>query len=276
MYRTAFLPYKNMFCEYMETKKKNDMQVLQYHDCYEIYMLTKGERYLFYDGICHELKPMDMFIMKPYEMHYTQSLSSDFYARYLVNFSETHLEKLLTPLECQLILDKLESGIIHLNQEQYNKCTFLFEGVSEYSSNTDMLSTKLQCSYLLELLAYIGKLSRIDNPATRILAPNTKPEILKAIRYINAHYMEPLTLDFIAEYVHLSKYYFCRQFAKTAGVTYIEYLNNVRLSKVHQLLLNSDYSISEIAAKTGFSSAVHLSRVFKSVYGVAPVEFRKK
>ncbi len=277
MYKTAFLPYQSLFYEYKESREKHDMHVLQYHDCYEIYLMTKGEPYLFFEGVCHILKPGDLFILKPFEMHYTQSMDAEFYGRYMVNFSEGFLEKLLTPLECSRITDKLQSCIIHFSEEQYRRAVFLFEGIGEYSANISSLNGKLQCGYLMELLAFIGKCVGETRGLSGIEAvPDTKPEILEAIRYINSHYMEELSLDYMTEYVHLSKYYFCRQFSKTTGATFLEYLNNVRLSKVHQMLLDSDFSIGEIARRTGFSSAVQLSRAFSNIYNMSPSVFRKK
>ena len=274
MYRTVFLPYSQLFYEYKETEKKNDMQILQYHDCYEICLMTAGERYLFVDGICHILKPGDLYIVRPFEMHYTQSLDSPFYARHLVNFSEKHLDILLTPTERDIILDKLNSCIIHLTPEQYKEAIFYFQGIS---SSTGFLASKLQSSYLLQLLVFLTKcMETTEALSEAIQLANVKPEILQAIQYINRHYTESLSLDFIADYVHLSKYYFCRQFSQTTGATFLDYLNNIRLSKAHQLLLNSDFSIAEIAAQTGYSSSVQLSRAFRAVYKVTPAKFRKK
>lgn len=273
MYRTAFLPYSRLFYEYKESEKKNDMQVLQYHDCYEIYLMTAGERYLFFNGASHILKPGDLFIVRPFEMHYTQSLDSPFYGRHLLNFSETHLDTLLNPTERTLLTDKLESCIIHLTPTQYQEVQFYFQGIA---SSTGFLSVKLQRCYLLQLLVFLTKCmeSTESLPITSQLS-DIKSEILQAIQYINRHYTENLSLDFIADHVHLSKYYFCRQFSQTTGATFLDYLNNIRLSKAHQLLLNSDLSIAKIAAQTGFSSSVQLSRTFRSVYKVTPAAFRK-
>lgn len=73
----------------------------------------------------------------------------------------------------------------------------------------------------------------------------------------------------------MSKFYFCRKFHSTTGATVLEYLNNLRLTKVHNLLLSTKMSIDEIAVSTGFSSAVNLTRAFKKVYGNSPRDFRK-
>lgn len=102
-----------------------------------------------------------------------------------------------------------------------------------------------------------------------------EPGIIKAIKYIGEHYTENISLDDISQNVHISKFYFCRRFRVTTGATVLEYLNNVRLTKVHNLLLNTQMSIDEIASKTGFSSAINLTRTFKKVYGNSPRDFRK-
>lgn len=275
MFKPAFLPYQSLYYNYYESEQKNDMQVLQYHDCYEVYLMTKGERYLFFQGTCYILKPGDLYILKPFEMHYTQSLSSDFYGRHLINFSDEHLEKLLTPNECHFISNRLPSCIIHLDEEQFQKALFFFQGIAENNHSNALLAEKLQCSYLLELLDFLSRcISKTEQLPDNTSIPDTKPEILEAIQYINRHYMKNISLDFISNYVHLSKYYFCRQFSKTTGATFLEYLNNMRLSKAHQLLLSSDMSISEIADETGFSSGIQLSRTFQTVYKMSPSKFR--
>lgn len=274
MYRTAFIPYSNLFYEYKESEIKNDMQVLQYHDCYEVYLMTAGERYLFFNGVCHILKPGDLFIVRPFEMHYTQSLDSPFYGRHLLNFSEKHLDTLLHPTERDMLTNKLKPCIIHLTSEQYQEIQFYFQGIA---ASTGFLSIKLQRCYLLQLLVFLTKcMEATESFLGTSQLPNIKFEILEAIQYINRHYAENLSLDFISAHVHLSKYYFCRQFSQTTGATFLDYLNNIRLSKAYQLLMNTDLSIDKIATQTGFSSSVQLSRTFCSVYKVTPTAFRRK
>ena len=41
-----------------------------YHDTYEIYLQTKGERYIFLENICHAMKPGDVCIIRPFDLHY--------------------------------------------------------------------------------------------------------------------------------------------------------------------------------------------------------------
>ena len=93
MLRTIFDPFSDLFLEYIETSKKNDMQTNHYHDTYELFFVVKGIRYIFLDGVCHVLNPGDIILIKPHQTHYMQSLSSDFYARYVLNFAPDYLDE---------------------------------------------------------------------------------------------------------------------------------------------------------------------------------------
>ena len=124
-----------------------------------------------------------------------------------------------------------------------------------------------------------GSIHVVDEVAYDIIAlfeDHAPEEIVSAIRYINRHYSEPISLEQAAGRVHMSRYHFCRVFHSAAGATFLEYLYNVRLAKAHQLLLGSDLRLSEIASRCGFSSTSHLTRIFKNTYGMPPGEFRKK
>ena len=127
MLRTIFDPYSDLFLEYIETSKKNDMQTNHYHDTYELFFVVKGIRYIFLDGVCHVLNPGDIILIKPYQTHYMQSLSSDFYARYVLNFAPDYLDGMLKPAEKQRFLEVLQNDILHLTTEQSGELLEAFE-----------------------------------------------------------------------------------------------------------------------------------------------------
>lgn len=101
-------------------------------------------------------------------------------------------------------------------------------------------------------------------------------QIRTALTYINQHYRENPGLEEIAGACNVNKYHLCHTFKEITGATMLEFLNNVRLSKAHSLLMDTGYSMEEIARETGFSSSLNLSRVFKKAYGMAPTQFRKR
>lgn len=95
--------------------------------------------------------------------------------------------------------------------------------------------------------------------------------------YIHGHYREKLTLSRLAEQVNLCPNECCRYFKKHMGCTLFEYINNVRISKSADALLEQpEATISQIAYDYGFSTTSLYIQRFRSATGMTPGEFRKK
>ncbi|MGM9937914.1 MAG: helix-turn-helix domain-containing protein [Candidatus Ornithomonoglobus sp.] len=249
------------------------MPVQHYHDAYEIYLQLDGKRYLFYDNICYTLERGDMFIFKPFEIHYAESKDVDYYERYVLNFQADALRIVLNDEELHLLLDeKIHSCVVHLSPEDTEDILGYFERADAYSKQSGFLAEKLLCSAVLQL---IMKAAAHTADSTEAAGERVASQVITVMNYINKHYKENIDLDKLSAVACMSKYYFCRKFHETTGATALEYLNNIRLTKVHTLLINTSMTIDEIASQTGFVSAVNLTRAFKKVYGMAPREFRK-
>jgi AraC-like DNA-binding protein len=97
----------------------------------------------------------------------------------------------------------------------------------------------------------------------------------KVFQYVEENYENSIDLDEISKVAGFSKYHFSRYFKENAGVTFLEYLNNFRITKAEWFLYYDKGSISEVAYKSGFNSVKTFNRVFKSLKGCAPMEYRK-
>ena len=86
---------------------------------------------------------------------------------------------------------------------------------------------------------------------------------------------EELSLDWACGELGLNKEYFCRLFKKNMGVSFLQYLYQVRATAVCRELELSDDPISEIAERHGFKDPKMLSQHFKEIYGCTPSEKRK-
>lgn len=274
MKRTSFSPSNGaLYIEHIKNRKKYDMVQQHYHDAYEIYLQLDGRRYAFYDNICYTLSRGDLAIFRPFEIHYFESRDSNYYERYAVNFSIDGFSGILTPEEKNMLEEKLNPCVVHLEEEQIQTLYDCFERVDISSKKTGFLSKSLTGAALLQLVSCVTEY--IDGK-TAIGDKTVEPQIIAALQYMNKNYMKAIGLDDIAAAARVSKYYFCRRFRETTGATAFEYLDNVRLTRVHNLLLNTTMTLEEIAYDTGFSSAINLSRVFKKKYGMSPRNFRKK
>ena len=102
------------------------------------------------------------------------------------------------------------------------------------------------------------------------------PAVRQAVQYMRENYERKLSLDEVAGQVHLSRAYLSMLFKKETGQKFSAYLLRIRLEAARGLMSGRDLSIQEIADRTGFFDASHLSRAFKAWYGCSPMEYRKK
>ena len=97
----------------------------------------------------------------------------------------------------------------------------------------------------------------------------------EAIRYIETHYKEDVTVEDIAKNCQLERSYFGKIFKGVIGQSPQEFLVHYRMAKAAALLTTSDRQISEIGALVGYPNALHFSRAFKRVYQISPREYRQ-
>lgn len=95
-----------------------------------------------------------------------------------------------------------------------------------------------------------------------------------AQRYISQHYDHPLSLKEVADAVYLNPAYFSNLFKQRTGVTFIEFLTQIRMEEARKKLAFTDEKISRIAEETGFGNVRHFNRVFKNCSGVSPKAYR--
>ena len=92
--------------------------------------------------------------------------------------------------------------------------------------------------------------------------------------YIDRHYADDITSKSLSELFFLSHAHFCRKFKETIGFSPAEYINGVRVNEAAKLLNAGGMSVTEIAARTGFSNSNYFGGVFKKYMGVSPREYR--
>lgn len=92
---------------------------------------------------------------------------------------------------------------------------------------------------------------------------------------IHLHHSEDLSLDEAAGSLGLNKEYFCRLFKKNMGISYLQYVNQVRATAVCRELEVSDDTIQEIGERNGFKDPKLMNRFFRELYDCTPSEKRK-
>lgn len=100
--------------------------------------------------------------------------------------------------------------------------------------------------------------------------------VKKALRYIQLHEGEAISLEQLCEHVGLSKYYFCRTFHQVTGMTPVEYINCYRCQRAQRLLRGGKHTITQAAEEVGFQNLSYFYRVYKRYLNRLPSQELQK
>ncbi|MFC0469026.1 response regulator [Halalkalibacter kiskunsagensis] len=183
----------------------------------------------------------------------------------------------------EIPLKRWKSGDLNPEQVQQEACRLL-TGAYQIQTDTEPLLTEqhdllCQAETLEQMIAIlIRELEEIKTPFSPILTNKRDDDqlIKKALDYIAAHYTENLTLQSVADIVHLSKSYFSLYFKKQTGRNFVDYLIELRIREAKRLLVQNESRIYDVAEASGFKDVKYFSKVFKKVTGLTPMEYREK
>lgn len=98
----------------------------------------------------------------------------------------------------------------------------------------------------------------------------------RAREFMRDNFANPeLMLKTVADYVGFSEKYFSTRFAKECGCTFINYLNDLRIKRAQELLVQTDMKIYEISEAVGYSSVEHFNKMFKKKLCISPKDYRR-
>lgn len=152
---------------------------------------------------------------------------------------------------------------LHLRNSNFNELTLLYnEKINESETLNDIVELYKR---------FIGKVTQ------SVLKNKTlNQQISEAINYINNNYEKSISLQQVADYVNLNPVYLSNLFKRELKVNFVDYLNELRVEKAKDLLLDTYLKTYEIAEKVGFAENTYFSKVFKKITGESPNEFRKR
>lgn len=105
-------------------------------------------------------------------------------------------------------------------------------------------------------------------------AGSRRLEVAEAYRYVSSHLGRRISLEEVAEHLHLNASYFSRFFKKETGETFIEYVTRQKMERAKELLDQTGHSVGEICELLGYDNQSYFIKTFKAHAGVTPAEYR--
>ena len=270
------------------------------HEFFEMLFVVEGSlinRFQF-DQI--GMQAGDLLILKPYTLHVLdekqeQARRCAYCCSFLPQIVDSSIQS-IDELMCsdspnrfyfQFISSFSEENVfairIQMKPEIQGELLRCFEQL-HVCSNVDTESAQAEArSIFLQLMLLISKQSveevrfseRISDGVSGTIS-RYYPGLRKALSYIHDHFSEPIKLDQMAQLTGASETYFCRLFKHETGMTFLNYLNGLRIEQACQLLRDSNESASAICYQVGFNDYTHFGRQFRKNMGISPAAYRKK
>lgn len=250
------------------------MGIPHFHDWIEVVYLLTGTLTFYIEDKEYNLKKGEFIVVDPMSIHNSESIDGN--TAILLQIPMSFLEQFDKEIrKYRIVIDydtkdrQQKEALHHLSyvlQEliaaaELKKQGYIFQC---YKLIFELLSI-LYSSFAVKLL----KQERQNHYKNR-------ERIEEILTYVEKHYNETITIGQIAKRVHVSEVYFTRFFKKMMGMTFVQYLNQVRLQQIQKDLLYTDYSIQYILDKNGFHNYKLFMRLFKERFQCTPKEYRKR
>lgn len=244
-----------------------------WHKAVELLLFVKGRVTCNFENSTLHAKPGSIYIINSHELHATKCTRN---AVYLV----VHI---LPSVMCKYVpnFDQLNFSLAFDPEDQVK--AMAFEQLKAHLHEILRQTEETNLAYKLERQARLFALTAIlvrhfSQPIAteeRTLQRSDMTRLEPLLEYIQLHHGEDLPLEEAAQTMGLNKEYFCRLFKKNMGVSYLQYVYQIRATAVCRELETSEDTIGEIAERHGFRDPKMLNQYFREIYGCTPSEKRK-
>lgn len=259
-------PVKNNFFELVLIKAGRGTQCINYNE----YPYEKGSLFLLPPLQCHS------FQMEEPSRFVFLKFTSDFFR----SNTPTAVNQQEWFKEAAYVLsnyNQLPGDIIHSELDRQHIQT-LIELILKENGNFRTGSSALIKSFMTSILEILVRNIKQSSFYELGTATDKDERITKLLSYINEHLSEPqlLKVDQLAKTFLLSPTYLSEFFRKNVNMSLREYIIKAKLKLVEIRLLNSNYTLTEIADELSFTDVSHLSKTFKRYTGMSIREFKKR
>lgn len=247
------------------------MSTHHFHDVYEIYYLNEGTRNYFINDTTHPVSEGNLVLIKPYDLHKTMDTGMS-HSRVLINFNREFLP--FKDIEAIIEACFSTSNVLSFDFTMQNQIEEMIKKmIIEAESQNAYFYSRLQ-SLMIDLLIEIARYLKENKKADVNITP-ANHKIYEIIQFLKANYNRSLSLEDLSNEIFISQYYMTRLFKKTTGFTIFEYIHSLRIIEAQRLLKETSKKVIDVAQIVGFSNISNFGKVFKTLTGISPMNYRK-
>ncbi len=197
------------------------------------------------------------------------------YEKVVVHFNTTFIDEVIhkTPELNQIsdLFKRADHGIAFhgMYKDEIGQALLAFRSMDPFSQYMKLMSL------LNQLLNHCKEEKLHEAPYVNPYRNSEQERLRKIYAFTDEHYARKVTLNEVSELCNMSREAFCRYFKKATGQSYLDFLNQYRITQ-SKLLLSSGKAVSQVAYQTGFESLSYFSRMFKRLTGESPRTYRDR
>lgn len=249
----------------------NKIQYRNYHthNAFEIFLVLDGEGTLSLQNEVIKLMPGSIIIINPYEPHEIQTGNEAVLGLFLQ--VSRHFCKDYFPYFSNLSFSNryLSGNITELREVIFQIASCYLEAKPLFEIELVSLVSGLFCRLMKDFKF------NVLNEHNHSLREKKNQRMKRITAYINDHYTEPIRLSELADIEGLTATHISHLFKDYYGITFQNYLTNLRFEKAITFILNTRLSQMDIALSCGFSDAKYLSSIIKKRLGCNLSEYRR-
>lgn len=250
-----------------------------WHNDMEIIYIKKGCGVITVDLIPFHVSAGDIIIVPPGQLHAIEQL-----AEYSMEYENIifQLSMLMAP-QGDVCSEEFFQPMIHgklLPETLYTSDSTHYPTLSGCLNTIDLICQEFCPGYQLaikgQLFSFFYELTKSLHHTMPHKNNKSLDRLKGLLKYVETNYPEKITIADAARICGFSQSHFMKFFKSSMGVSFIDYLNDYRITMAARLLTSSSDTVVNIASETGFENLSYFNRVFKRKYQCTPTEFRRE
>lgn len=277
-------PYE---CFFSDMKKEWLPVQPHWHYFMEILYVTRGTALMYQNEQSYIVTEGDMIVFLPSVVHSVHAVSDAPLQYYVLKFDLSQLDSSASLTSGNWNYSALFNNAINNEQADiyfpeevlhFLPVQSLFDDCVREMQNMQYGYQMILQSKVRELLTWMLRIWRNNGFDTDCyFTPLAKENTIYTItEYIDRHACENIRVEDIAALCHMSYSHFAKNFREIYGQSCKKYIEFIRLCKVEDMLLFTNFDLNYISQETGYADCSHLIRSFKEKYGVSPHQYRRQ